>query len=470
MKTRLHPQLGRSLLNFGPPILALVLLSAAPLARADINFTNIGWVQMPPVPGITCTDGSGQVYAKGSFYQMRLLANEARMTGRLRVWSDLAHQRDGTATFCGPAYLELGTWDGTGTNFTPAGGVWCISHSSTDQADGSSLWSMAGYGIGGTIEGLRFTAAEGRAAPGSSTDPYVGSGTIKPAPVNTRSVVDDFSDGVHWPIGGGGLGTYSLIETNGVFTIAGDWRGHPTGSLWETTAWAGMYTNWSVPEGQTLEVRVDLVNMNETATGVMLALYHANGQGYVFFKEGDALGLWKHNGSFAVFSREEQVPTPNTNVVLAFSLTSSGQNVLLTGKVLDKQTGAVLRQVQCVDTPAADPTLSFPPDFGADIAGAPWKNGESVCLFVYQQTDGTKPPATATFGALQFLTYEIPLIGIEPAVRLTWPSTPMNFGVEAAPTVNGPWSRVQDSVPPGFQQMTVRQNGPMQFFRAVQTP
>ena len=59
--------------------------------------------------------------------------------------------------------------------------MWCISHNGTDQSDGSSQWSMAGYGIGGAIADLRFTAAEARAAPGSSTDPYLGSGTIKPA-------------------------------------------------------------------------------------------------------------------------------------------------------------------------------------------------------------------------------------------------------------------------------------------------
>jgi hypothetical protein len=470
MKTRLHPQPGRSVLSLSPPILPLPLLLAALPACADINFTNIGWDQMLPVPGITCTDGSGQVYVKGCFYEVRLLAEDARMTGRLRVWSDLANQGDRTATFCGPAYLEVGTWDGTGTNFTPTGGVWCISHSGTNYSDGSSQWSMAGYGIGGSIEGLRFTATETRAAPGRSTDPYVGSGTIKQAPINTRAVADDFSDGVPWSLGGGGLGTYAAIETNGVFTIVGDWRGHPTGAMWETSAWAGMYTNWSVPEGQTLEVRVDLVNMNEAATGVNLALYHANGQGYALFKEGDALGLWKHNWGFACFRRDEQVTTPNTNVVLAFSISSSGQNVVLTGQVLHKQTGAVLRQVQCVDTPAADPTLIFPPDWGADSAGAPWKNGESVCLFVYQQTDGTKPPASATFDNLEQLKYEIPSIGIEPAVRLTWPSTGMKFGIEAAPAVNGPWLPVQDSVPPGFQQMTVRQSSPIQFFRAVQKP
>lgn len=46
----------------------------------------------------------------------------------------------------------------------------------------------------------------------------------------------------------------------------------------------------------------------------------------------------------------------------------------------------------------------------------------------------------------------------------------MNFGVEAAPSVNGPWLPVQDSMPPGFQQMTVPQSGPMQFFHLRQAP
>ena len=64
----------------------------------------------------------------------------------------------------------------------------------------------------------------------------------------------------------------------------------------------------------------------------------------------------------------------------------------------------------------------------------------------------------------------MPQISVEPTVRLSWPGTGMNFGVEAAPTVNGPWLPVQDSVPPCFEQMTLPQSAPMQFFRLVRAP
>ncbi len=97
--------------------------------------------------------------------------------------------------------------------------------------------------------------------------------------------------------------------------------------------------------------------------------YDANGQGYVFFKEGDALGLWKHNGGLAVFSREEQVPTPNTNVVLAFSLTSSGQNLVLTGTVV---AGPRLRaaRLPADDDPPKWPDGILPSGAGAVIRSA----------------------------------------------------------------------------------------------------
>ncbi len=463
-------------------LMVLSLMLATPLARADTSFTTTNWVAGVPVPGIQVTNSSGQVYVKGNVHVHRVVCADVRIAGRLVAWMDLAYQTNGTALFCGPATVEPGTWDAAGTNFTPSGGLWNLNYTGVAQADGSDVVNMAGYGIGGTIDGMRVevSATKGPGAPFDPAVPYVASGTIKPAPVNTRVVVDDFSNGQLWPLGGTGSGTLNRFETNGVFSFGGDWRGHATWNLYDTTAWTGMYTNWSVPDGQTLEARVDLVNMNDAASGVCLTLYHATSQCYGFGKAGDWACLWKQNG-VNVFFGGDRITTSNSNVVLTLSITPAGQNVVLVGQVLDKQTGAVLYQQRYVDTPAADPSLNQTEiaaltgcrvwhDCGADLTGAPWKNGESACLFVFQDTDGTKLPATATFDNLELRKYEIPRIGIEPAVRLTWPSTGMNFGIEAAPSVNGPWSPVQNTVPPGFQQVTVPQNGPMQFCRLQQAP
>jgi hypothetical protein len=91
-------------------------------------------------------------------------------------------------------------------------------------------------------------------------------------------------------------------------------------------------------------------------------------------------------------------------------------------------------------------------------------------LGVFQDTDGTKPPAEATFDNLEFRTYEVPQIALERAVRLTWPDTGTSYLIEAAPTVQGPWLPFQDSVLPGMQQMTAPANDIMKFFRPRQAP
>lgn len=134
-----------------------------------------------------------------------------------------------------------------------------------------------------------------------------------------------------------------------------------------------------------------------------------------------------------------------------------------------------------MDTPASDPSLSAAEvaqitggtvwqDVGSDPAGAPWKNGTSPDLFVFQDTDGTKLPAEATFDNLELRTHEVPQVGIERAVRLIWPATGLNYAVEGAPTVQGPWLPVQESDIPGVQTMTLPLSGPAQFFRLQQAP
>jgi len=46
----------------------------------------------------------------------------------------------------------------------------------------------------------------------------------------------------------------------------------------------------------------------------------------------------------------------------------------------------------------------------------------------------------------------------------------VNYTVEGAPTVQGPWSRVQYPAMPGMQQMTFPASDLNGFFRLVQAP
>ena len=133
-----------------------------------------------------------------------------------------------------------------------------------------------------------------------------------------------------------------------------------------------------------------------------------------------------------------------------------------------------------MDTPGSDPTLTVAQfqaltsirflDLVADSAEAPITSA-GVILGVFQNTDGHQPVPKAIWDSLELRTSEIPFLGIERAVRVSWPaSATINYAVEGAPTVEGPWLPVQDSTIPGMNQMTVPASGFMRFFRPVQAP
>jgi hypothetical protein len=173
-----------------------LLLAAFPIGAAT-SFTGTGWLTGVPVPGILCTNGSGQAYLKGNVHTLRVLASDTNITGRLEAMPNVAFQSDGTRRFTGTAYSEVGTWDAA-TNFTASGGVWDLLYSGVTQTDGSVHYDIIGYGIGGLIDALRLELTADR-GPGPTFDPsipYQFSGTIKPAPVNTSLTLDDFNDGV----------------------------------------------------------------------------------------------------------------------------------------------------------------------------------------------------------------------------------------------------------------------------------
>jgi hypothetical protein len=457
----------------------VLLLLAGSRSNADTSFTSTAWLIAVPLPGITTTNSSGQVSLKENVHVVRILSTNINVTGRLQASMDLAYQPDGTAPFSGPAYCEVGIW--AGTNFTPSGGVWALNYSGVLQADGSARYSMAGYGIGGSIEGMRISLTATRAAPGTPDIPYLASGTIKPPPVQIKTVVDNFDnnrfDPATWWNIGAGSGTFHVGETNQQLTFGGKWTS-PTVFIMDHTAYMSGYGSWSVAEGHTAEARADLVSLDPAAgASVNLALYHGPNQGYGLTKSPTWIGLWKQNGaSTATFFCAKRVTASNTNVVLVFDLTPVGQNVILTGKVLDKS-GMVIAQQSCVDTPASDAALSAAElatlagaprvwhDIGADLVGTPWKDGASVTLMVAQDTDGTLPPALATFDNVEFRSYEALQVSAQRAVTFSWPDTGQNYIIESAPTVNGPWQPVVIPAMPGMQSLTLPADKSMEIIR-----
>ena len=99
-------------------------------------------------------------------------------------------------------------------------------------------------------------------------------------------------------------------------------------------------------------------------------------------------------------------------------------------------------------------------------------SGNLIGLDIWQYNyDGQRPAAEATFDNLELRTSEVPGVSIERAVRLRWPaSVTLNYAVEGAPTLQGPWMPVQETTLPGMNQMTVPTSELMQFFRARQAP
>ncbi len=463
--------------------LATLLLATAGLpTRGDTNFTSTGWLLAAPLPGITVTNSSGQVYLKGNAHVVRMESDNGLIAGRLQAWMDLAYQADGTALFSGPAYGEVGTWD-AGTNFIPAGGVWALNYSGVARADGSSQYSMTGHGIGGNIEGLRVSGTAKRAAPGGPTDPYLISGMIKAAPVNTREVVDDFANNrFTWPACGVGPvpnpdppGTFFASETNQQLTIGGTWPA-TTPRIIDSVAWADLAHPWAASAGQTLEARVDVIALSQTASATALGLYYTSGQAYFVAVGRNFIALEKEEWLGLAVFRVVQAPIKDTNIVLSLALTPVGGNVVLTGKVLDKANGDVIAQVVATDTPASDPTVSASElaqmtggrlwqGIVADPVGAPHSSGIAPAIFVGQESDTAPVTAFATFDNLELRTYEVPQIGLERAVRLSWPDTGVNGAVESAPCVEGPWLPVLGTDLPGMRQITVPATDRMKFFR-----
>jgi hypothetical protein len=478
MRIQFHCWHGHLTFGLSATPLAVTWLLAALLANADTSFTGTGWLASVPVPGILATNGSGQVSLKGNVHVLRLQADDPRVAGRLQAGMDLAYQADGSGIFSGTAYGEAGIWNAAGTSFTPTGGVWDLTYRGVSKADQSGQMDMTGYGMGGDIDGLRVEVAVTRAA-GLTFDPavpYLASGTIKPAPVTTSVVVDDFADNrFTWTKFGANIGKFAARETNQQLTLRGTWTSS-SHNLNDMVAWANPPLPWSVQNGQTIEARVDMVELNQAATGSGLAIYHATGQAYVLGVARNSMTLGKQYLPGNAWFRVEKVTIPDANVVLVLALTPTSQNVLVAARVLDKNSGAVLGQCSFVDTPASDPTLTAEEvaqltgcrrwtDVRTDPSGVPWTTGVAPLVLVYQDTDETLPPAEATFDNFELWTYDNPQVAIERAVRITFPASAGIRALEGAPSLQGPWLKVQQSLLPGMQQVTVPASDSAKFFR-----
>ena len=491
MKRLLHRLAGRRTFGLRAP-LTVILLLAAGAARAQTPYTGTGWITSVPVPGIWCTNAQGQVGMRGNAHLVRVQCSDLRVTGRRTVFVNGGAQADGSSLLYGASYQEVGTWDSAGTNFTATGGMWETSYRGTMGADGSLQLRIVGYGWGGTIDGLSVDETLTR-GPGGILDPaipYIYAGTIKPPPLSTNLVLDDFTG----PVTSGncykdwlcfGPNTHTYTRTNGQLVVTGHWPGVITRNVTDTYTFGGTYA-WTVADGQTLEARVDLVNLGASATAARLLLATASQSGFYSFSKGHdfvALTKWSAslpNGPVIMFFYEK-AQVPDTNVVLSLALTKAKTNVWLTARVWDKANpDTVLYERSVVDTPGIDPALTAAElqtlsgmnlTLSPDITEAPF-NGGAALIGVFQYNyDGQQPAAMATFDNFEIRKYEVPVVGTARGLIVSWPTpASVNWTVQGAPTLQGPWAPVEDLTMPGFNQMTVPMSSPAGFFRLIQAP
>jgi hypothetical protein len=465
----------------------LTLATPDTIAAAGVtSYTSTGYYLDVPYPGDTLAFATNNVHVRNMLSRYRVQSSDARLTGRRTSLTHGYYHPDGSGTIYGTWTGEVGTWDlsdPANPKFTATAGLWDGTWQGLWQPDGTWTVELLGRGTGGAVDGLEMseTATRGPGALDDLAIPINYTGIVGPAGALNVQVLDDFDQGntsgwqgiVHLP-------SAQLIFADEQLRLRGDWRGIATPRGSPTTGfYAYRPRNWTVQDGQTIELRVDLVGVTGTATHVELYWLHELGNGYCMALDADYVLLWRyHTGGRVALHALDLVSLQRSNVVLALALTSAGDRMILTGRVLDKANqNAVLHERTVVDTPAVDPTFTaeevqaltgFDLDvFAPDLSGTPRKNGSMVGVALWQYTDGTLDPAEATFDNLELRTYEVPLLAIDKAIRLQWPASAFPFAVEGAPTVQGPFRPVLEPVfeSGGVKQVAVPASDAMQVFR-----
>lgn len=140
--------------------------------------------------------------------------------------------------------------------------------------------------------------------------------------------------------------------------------------------------------------------------------------------------------------------------VLPLGLAVSGTNVTIADNLFE-------------DLPEGIRLLGNDPDFGTILGSAvnarvTGNRFSDVALPINRQ-----PLATATEQGNVTGPFPPPILGITPAVLLAWPGIEEGYVVEAAPTVDGPWSLVAATpfVEDGQHRVSVPANDETRFFR-----
>lgn len=268
----------------------------------------------------------------------------------------------------------------------------------------------------------------------------------------TNLLRDDFDILSGWTQGL--KGGFSLKEQQ--LVLSGQFGPTHTNDVTETYAFVRKAFPFpgALPNLQTLEARVDLVGASQTGVCAHLQflwLEDVNTHSYTLSIDPAGAAVfksWNLGGGVAYLFATNQ-PIKSQNVTLAFSMTRVGSDLRMNGRVLDKSAAdAVLFECSVTDTPQSDAVAPADQLRGmmgnADPAGNAWpidKAPPEVVLGMYwlNTTNGTAGVATATFDNVRVNRYAEPTLAIQNAILTSWPAA-CQFGLESAPTPQGPWS------------------------------
>jgi hypothetical protein len=203
--------------------------------------------------------------------------------------------------------------------------------------------------------------------------------------IPTRAtVVDDFNDNVKtgWTDFSFGLGSNAEAGGQLAFSIP---QGIPQALYCASTKTT---TNYTLAEGKTIELRADLIGAsNDHAYAVLGWMPPGNISslaGYGLAKSPTDILITK--GINKYFHTETPSPAiKNENVTMVLILTMSGGNVIITGKILDKDNNnAVLFEKTYIDTPGADILAA-----GDDSPSAPYAGAGQINLIDYADQDSS---------------------------------------------------------------------------------
>jgi hypothetical protein len=481
-----NPMLVRGLAG----IAACALLLPTAASAQTTSYTATGWVYQVLAPGLLCTNALGQVLLRANVHVARVHSSDSRMTGDRLIVVDGNYNADGTVNFQGTTYQQVGTWDVAGTNFTPTGGMWEATWRGVMQADYSLQLSIVGYGSGGAIDGLRLEETLTRGPASGLIDftvPYLYTGTIKPAPVSSTLASDSFDPPVSGWVPKYNCGAIEVYGTNYQLYTRANWANCPPQTMQNYFFAERASPPWNLADGQTLECQADLIRISENTTNgatITVGNYpHTYIYGFHLSQAGAGLHKWTlaTPNDITMFWWDNSVHVARTNVVLYMALTRDNGSLIITTRVLDKANlNAVLFERSFVDTPGVDVYLTtaqyraltgitsftLVPD-----PGAPFFGGSRGGVGAWQFTDGHQPPVEAIFDNFALRLHDEPPLNIARAVQVTWTAPAgVNYALEAASAVQGPYAPVQELALPGIQKQTVPLSGPAQFFRLVQVP